>query len=135
MDLVAVFTSKVWDNSLGTFRPSGILKHYIIPAMLPPASPRKSIKLGENALDRYVGKYKLKFSDVPLIIFRKKDKLFVPTPYREIVELFPESEYRFFGISKEFGDTQLDFTKDEKGNIQKVLIHIGFGRILCEKIE
>jgi CubicO group peptidase (beta-lactamase class C family) len=135
LDLVAVFTSKVWDNSLGTFRPSGILKHYIIPAMLPPSPPRKTIKLGQKALDRYIGKYKLKFSNVPLIIFRKGDKLFVPTPYREFVELFPESEYRFFGISKEFGDTQLDFTKDEKGNIQKVIVHMGFGRILCEKIE
>ena len=135
LDLVSVFTSKVWDNSLGSFRPSGILKHYIIPAMLPPAHPRKIIKLGQNALDRYVGKYKLKLPDVPLIIFRKEDKLFVPTPYREFVELFPESEYRFFGISKEFGGTQFDFTKDEKGNIQKVLIHMGFGRILCEKIE
>jgi len=135
LDLVAVFTSKVFGNPLGGFRPAGILKHYIIPSMLTPAPPRKTIKLGQNALDRYVGKYKLKFSNVPLIIFRKEDKLFVPTPYRKLVELFPESEYRFFGISKEIGDIQLDFTKDEKGNIQKVIVHIGFGQFQCEKIE
>ncbi len=135
LDLVAVFTSKVWDNSLGTFRPAGILKHYIIPAMLPPVPRRKAIKIDPNALDGYVGKYRLKFSNMPLVIFRKGDKLFVPTPYREFVELFAESEYRFFGTSKEFGDTQLDFTKDEKGNIQKVIVHIGFGRIQCEKIQ
>jgi CubicO group peptidase (beta-lactamase class C family) len=135
LDLVAVFTSKVFDNPLGGFRPAGILKHYIIPSMLPPVPPRKTIKLGQNALDRYVGKYQLRFSNVPLIIFRKEDKLFVPTPDREFVELFPESEHRFFGISKEFGDAQLDFVKEEKGNIQKVVVHMGFGRIQCEKIE
>lgn len=135
LDLIAVFTSKVFGNPLGGFRPAGILKHYIIPSMLPPAASRKFIELDPKIVDRYVGKYKLNLSDVPLIIFRKGDKLFIPTPYKEFVELLPESEYRFFGISKEFGDAQLDFTKDAKGNIQKVIVHIGFGQIQCEKIE
>ena len=135
LDLIAVFTSKVFGNPLGGFRPAGILKHYIIPSMLPPAPSLNTIELDPKIVDRYVGKYKLNLSDVPLIIFRKGDKLFIPTPYREFVELLPESEYRFYGISKEFGDAQLDFTKDAKGNIQKVIIHIGFGQIQCEKIE
>ena len=108
---------------------------YILPAILPPTPSRKTIKLDPKTVDRYVGKYKSNLSNVTLIILRKGDKLFVPTPYRKLVELFPESEYRFFGNSKEIGDIQLDFTKDEKGNIQKVIVHIGFGQFQCEKIE
>ena len=103
--------------------------------MLPPTPSRKTIQLRQETLDGYVGKYISKFSNDPLIIFRRGEKLYIPLPSREIVELFPESEYRFFGISKEIGDIQLDFTKDAKGNIQKVIVHIGFGRIQCEKIE
>ena len=135
LDLIAVFTSKVFGNPLGGFRTAGILKHYIIPSMLPPTPSRKTIQLRQETLDGYVGKYISKFSNDPLIIFRRGEKLYIPLPSREIVELFPESEYRFFGISKEIGDIQLDFTKDEKGNIQKVIGHIGFGQFQCEKIE
>jgi len=135
LNLVAVITSREIGNPLGELRPQTTMTDYILPAMLPPAPSRKTIKLDPKAVDRYVGKYKSNSSIVTLIIFRKGDKLFVPTPYRKLVELFPESEYRFFGIFKEIGDIQLDFTKDAKGNIQKVIVHIMFGRIQCEKIE
>jgi CubicO group peptidase (beta-lactamase class C family) len=133
LNLVAVITSSTIGNPLGELRPQAMMTDYILPAILPPAPSPKTIKLDPKTVDRYVGKYKSNY--VTLIIFRKGDKLFVTTPYRTHVELFPESEYRFFGIFKEIGDIQLDFTKDEKGNIQKVTVHIGFGRIQCEKIQ
>ena len=135
LDLIAVFTSKVFGNPLGGSRTSGILKHYIIPSMLPPTPSRKIIQLRQETLDGYVGKYISKFSNIPLIVYRRGEKLNISIPTISIIELFPESEYRFFGISKEIGDIQLDFTKDAKGNIQKVIVHIMFGRIQCEKIE
>jgi len=135
LNLVAVITSRPIGNPLGELRPQVLITDYILPAILPSAPSRKTIKLDPKTVDRYVGKYKSNSSIVTLIIFRKGDKLFVPTPSRKLVELFPESEYRFFGNLKEMGDIQLDFTKDEKGNIQKVIVHIGFGRIQCEKIE
>jgi CubicO group peptidase (beta-lactamase class C family) len=135
LNLVAVITSSTIGNPLGELRPQVMMTDYILPAMLPPAPSRKTIKLDPKTVDRYVGKYKSNLSNLALTIFRKGDKLFVTTPYRKIVELFPESEYRFFGISKEIGDIQLDFTNDEKGNIQKVIVHFGFGQSQCEKIE
>ena len=103
--------------------------------MLPPTPSRKTIQLRQETLDGYVGKYISKFSNDPLIIFRRGEKLYIPLPSREIVELFSESEYQFFGISKGLGDAQIVFTKNEKGNIQNMIIHMGFGRIQCEKIE
>ena len=135
LNLVAVITSSPIGNPLGELRPQVMMTDYILPATLPPAPSRKFIKLDPKTVGKYVGKYKSNLSNITLIILRKEDKLFVPTPGRKLVELFPESEYRFFGNSKEIGDIRLDFTKDEKGNIQKVIGHVGFGQFRCEKIE
>jgi CubicO group peptidase (beta-lactamase class C family) len=135
LNLVTVVTSSAIDDPLDELRPQIMMTDYILPAILPPAPSRKTIKLDPKTIDRYVGKYQSNLSNVTLKIFRKGDKLFVPTPFRELIELFPESEHRFFGISKEIGDILLDFTKDEKGNIQKVIVHIGFGQFPCEKTE
>ena len=133
LNLVAVITSSTIGNLLGELRPQAMMTDYILPAILLLVPSQKTIKLDLKTVDSYVGKYKSNY--VTLTIFRKGDKLFVTTPYRTLVELFPESEYRFFGNFKEIGEIQLDFTKDEKGNIQKVTVHIGFVRIQCEKIE
>ena len=135
LNLVAVITSSTIDDPLDELRPQVMMTDYILPAILPPTPSRKTVKLDPKTVDRYVGKYISNLSNVTLLILRKGDKLFVPTPYRKLVELFPESEYRFLGSSREIGAIQLDFTKDEKGNIQKVNCHIGFGQFQCEKIE
>jgi CubicO group peptidase (beta-lactamase class C family) len=134
MDLVTIVTSKSDNNPFGVFRGAAILVDYIIPAMLP-LTPRKTIKLNPKAVNKYVGKYKSKFVDDPIIIFEREDKLFFPTPNRETVELVAESEYQFFGVWKGLGDVQMNFIEDEKRAIKGLIIHIGFTCIQFEKIK
>jgi len=60
LDLVAVFTSKVYDNPGGEIRHFLILNKFVIPAILSPAPQPKAIVLDAKILDEYVGKYKIK---------------------------------------------------------------------------
>ncbi|CAB1078914.1 hypothetical protein D1AOALGA4SA_6634 [Olavius algarvensis Delta 1 endosymbiont] len=134
LDLVAVFTSKVF-NPTGHRGPERILIKYILPAMIPAGAPRKTVKLDPGYLDRLTGKYKIKDIDAVIPVFRKEDTLYAKTGFWETVELFPESENRFFGFSKNLGDFQVDVINDEKGDVRKLIAYFELRSMQLEKVE
>jgi len=134
LDLVAVFTSKVF-NSTGHRGPENMLIKYILPSMVPAGQPRKTVTLDPGYLDRLTGKYKIKDIDAVIPVFREGDTLYTKTGFWETVELFPESENRFFGSSKKLGDFQVDVINDEKGNVRQLIAHFELRSMHLDKVE
>lgn len=131
LDLVAVFTGGNYNNPLGG-QPIGMLINYIIPAMLPPGPPRKTIKLDPKVVDAYRGVYK--FRQHILTVFREGDKLYGQA-LGEKVELFPETENQFFGTSKVGGYIQISIVKDKNGEVKHMIVHFGFMNMQFDKIK
>jgi len=134
LDLVVVFTSKVF-NPKGHSGPEGFLLRYVIPSIMPSISPRKIIKLPPEILDKLVGKYKAKELDTVVPVFREGDKLYTRTSFWDKVELFPESETRFFGDSKNIGEFQINIVKDKEGEVKQFIACFGFRGIQFDKIK
>ena len=82
---------------MGEFRPQIIMVNYIIPAMLTPSPPRRTIKMDSKAIEKYVGDYELQKLKISLTIFREGDKLFFRSPDEEKGEIIPETETQFSG--------------------------------------
>ncbi|CAB1063136.1 hypothetical protein D1BOALGB6SA_7919 [Olavius sp. associated proteobacterium Delta 1] len=134
LDLVAVFTSKVF-NPTGHNGPEKMLTKYILPAIIPPAAPPEIVKLDSKLLDKLTGKYKIKDIDAVLPVFREGDTLYAKTGFWEKVELLPENEHRFHGSSKKFGDFQVDVFTDENGNVRQLIAHFELRSMLLDKID
>jgi CubicO group peptidase (beta-lactamase class C family) len=79
------------------------------------------IKLSSDILSRYVGNYELVPGFV-LAITVEGDRIFSQATGQGKVEIFPETETRFF---LKVVDATLDFSKDEAGNYSKVTLHQG----------
>jgi CubicO group peptidase (beta-lactamase class C family) len=135
LDLVTVFTSKSGENPFGEFRPQIIMVKYIIPAVLTPSPPRRTIKLDSKMVEKYVGDYDFQILNIPLTIFKEGDTLFFKSPDEEKGELFPATETQFFGTSKKIGDFQVNFFKDKKGEIKHFIVQVGFGIWQFDKIK
>jgi CubicO group peptidase (beta-lactamase class C family) len=123
LDLVAVFTSKARDNKAGLYRPFQMLNRYILPAMLPPAEPRKKILLNPNILDEYVGQYRWDDGKAIVTLFREENTLYGKSPDGEIVELTPEAEDQFSGTSREIGDFQVTVKRGEEGKVNAATLY------------
>ncbi|MDH3838845.1 MAG: beta-lactamase family protein [Desulfobacteraceae bacterium] len=134
LDLVAVFTSRVF-NSNGHSGPEEFLLKYIIPSIMPSTAPKKAIKLSPKILDELTGKYETKAHGFVAPIFRERDKLYTRTSFFDKVELIPESETQFFGVSKNIGEFKIHFIKDERGNVKQCIAYVGFRGIHFDKIE
>ena len=134
LDLVAVFTSRVF-NSKGHSGPEGFLLKYIIPSIVPPAAPKKAIKLSPEILDEFTGKYEAKEYGIVAPVFREGGKLFTRTSFWDKVELIPESETQFFGDSENIGEFQVRLIKDKQGKVKQFIVYLGFMGIEFEKIE
>jgi len=134
LDLVTVFTCTPGDRSMGELRPQIIMVNDIIPAVLSPLSPRRTIKLDSDILETYVGDYEYQRLKIPVTIFKEGDSLFFRNA-QETGVLFPETETQFYGTSKEIGDFQANFIKDKKGEIKHFIVRVGFGIWQFNKIK
>jgi CubicO group peptidase (beta-lactamase class C family) len=134
LDLVVVFTSKVF-NSKGHSGPEGFLLKYIIPSIIPSISPRKTVILSPEVLDKLVGKYKTKEPDIIAPVFREGDKLYTRTSFWDKVELFAENETQFIGDSKNIGTFQINFIKDKEGEVKQAIAQFGFSTMQFDKIK
>jgi CubicO group peptidase (beta-lactamase class C family) len=90
-------------------------KPYEIPA------ERKVAKVDPKIYDGYVGKYELAPKFV-LTISREDDKLMVQATDQPKVELFPESETKYF---LKVVDAQVTFVKDDQGKITHLMLNQG----------
>lgn len=84
-----------------------------------PPKERKAIVVNPKLYERYVGRYELSPNFI-LTITKKGDRLFAQATDQPTLELFPESETRFF--IKEV-DAQITFMEDQQGQVTQLILH------------
>jgi len=86
------------------------------------SSERKEITLSTQALEKYVGTYELTFPDrsVPFVITLEEGKLLAQLGQQRKFPIFAESETLIF---YKVVDAQLEFVKNEKGEITGLVLH------------
>lgn len=134
-DLVAVFTSRPYDNAYGVFFPLGIVPNYVIPAMLPHPPSQKTIQLDPDILEPYQGKYVYKKWNAKLSIIKKDQKIYITDPDGEKAELSPLSETRFEAEWKVFGKVTVDFHKDKNQDVKYFTLNYGFLHLTFDRLE
>jgi hypothetical protein len=97
----------------------------------PLPSPRKEIALDPAKFDRLAGDYELA-PNFTITILRRGDRLFSQATGQPEVELFPESETRFF---LKVVDAQVDFTLDASGRVTGLVLHQGGQDLPARKIK
>ena len=80
---------------------------------------RKTIKLSPKIFDTFLGKYEFS-PEFSLVVSREKDKFYAQATGQPKVEIFPESENKFF---LKVVDAQITFEKDEYGNVSSLFLH------------
>jgi len=128
-DICIVLLSNASNTTLGEISKSifAILygKEYELP------KERTEIKLPEEKLKEYVGEYELN-KDLHVVISLKEGALVaIPTGQKTEI-LYAEKEDLLFVKSQ---DIQLEFTRNEKKEIDGFILHQGGAKIPCKKIK
>ena len=84
-----------------------------------PPKERQAVKLDPKVLDGYVGEYELAPGAV-LTIRKEGDRLMARLTGQSFLEIFPESETKFFYKAV---DAQITFVKDAQGRISELVLH------------
>jgi serine-type D-Ala-D-Ala carboxypeptidase/endopeptidase len=96
-----------------------------------PLRERKAISLDPKILDSYVGEYQLA-PNVAISVSREGDKMFVQLTGQQKIDLFAESETEFFLTVV---DAQISFVKDDKGQVDHLVLHQNGQNIPGKKIK
>ena len=128
-DICIVLLSNASNTTVGEISKSifAILygKEYELP------KERTEIKLPEEKLKEYVGEYELN-KDLHVVISLKEGALVaIPTGQKTEI-LYAEKEDLLFVKSQ---DIQLEFTRNEKKEIDGFILHQGGAKIPCKKIK
>lgn len=89
------------------------------PAELKP--PRQAVEVDAKIYEAYRGDYRLS-PDFVMTVTREGDRLFVQATGQERIEVFPESESKFFAKAV---DAQISFVKAPDGRIDHLILHQG----------
>jgi CubicO group peptidase (beta-lactamase class C family) len=92
---------------------------------------RKEVDLSESVLDQYVGDYQLTPGFV-ISVTRENNKMFTQATGQTKVEIFAESETKFF---LKVVDAQLEFVRDETGKFSKLILYQGGQKMEGLKIK
>jgi len=92
---------------------------------------RKAIKVDPKIFDAYVGQYELEPNFI-ITITKENDLLFAEATGQAKVEIYPESETKFF---MKMADVQITFMKDEKGEVTQLILHQGGSDKPAKKIK
>jgi len=94
-------------------------------------APRKEAAVDPKVFDRYLGEYELAPS-FTIAIVKRGERLFSLATGQPEVELFPESETRFF---LKVADAQVDFVLDASGQVTGLILHQGGLELPAKKIK
>jgi D-alanyl-D-alanine carboxypeptidase len=97
----------------------------------PLPSPRKEAAVDPRIYDQYAGEYEIN-PGFTIVILRRGDKLISQATAQPEVELFPESETRFF---LKVVDAQVDFVKDASGRVTGLVLHQGGMDLPAKRIK
>lgn len=96
-----------------------------------PVATREVAAADPNLYDRYVGRYQLR-PGFELVVTREDDRLFTQATGQPKVEVFPESENRFF---LKVVDAQLTFVVGEGGKAEAVVLHQAGLELRGERVD
>lgn len=82
---------------------------------------RKAVKVDPSIFDAYIGSYEIEGGPA-IKIFKEGERIFAEIEGQNPMELFPESETKFF-IKRV--DLSLSFDKDETGKVSRLIIYQG----------
>ncbi|WP_300458048.1 serine hydrolase [Desulfobacula sp.] len=141
-NLVVVFTSKVYNNDMGHDLNDALIVNHIMPAVLGPVAEGKAHSLSTGTVKAIIGNYRVSPEtdlpenalDLEIQIRFKKKKLIASTPFGNI-ELFPQSDNRFYGHMNGLGKFYINIITDKQGKVIKAYREIGFRRIYFDKIN
>jgi hypothetical protein len=97
----------------------------------PLPSERQEISLDPAIYDQYVGEYELA-PNFLVLITKEGDKLMGQATGQPKVELFPESETKFF---LKVVDAQVEFVKDAEGKVTGLILFQGGQKLPGKKIK
>jgi CubicO group peptidase (beta-lactamase class C family) len=96
-----------------------------------PIPSADGIELSEQIIEAYVGEYEIA-PDFSFTVTKDRKRLFVKATGQEAFEIFAESESKFF---LKVNDAQLDFVRDDLGNVTKAILTQGGRTTDAKKIK
>ena len=93
-----------------------------------PIPSSDGITLNEKLLERYIGEYEIR-PEFTFAVTENQGRIFIQATRQGKLELFAETETTFF---LKVNDAQLEFVKDDAGNIKKAILRQG-GKITDAK--
>ncbi len=82
-------------------------------------------------LETYVGEYEVT-PEFTFSVTKEQDRLFLQAPEQEKLEMFAETETKFF---LKVNDAQFEFVKDDSGNVTKAIMNQGGRQADAKKIK
>ena len=95
------------------------LGFHLLDSSLPLKTPRQALAVDEKTLKEYVGEYEMS-PQFKIAITLKDGSLFAQATGQGGFEIFPESQKKFF---YKVVDAQIEFVRDEKGEVEKLLLY------------
>ncbi len=92
---------------------------------------RQAIKVDYKILDSYVGQYEIAPNN-NVTITKQGDRLIMQIREQPKVELFPESESKFF---RKTVDLQITFTKGETRQVTNMVFHVDERELIARKVK
>jgi CubicO group peptidase (beta-lactamase class C family) len=105
---------------------SGVLGAIVFGAPYELAYERKAVPIGSPVLDRYVGEYRFQHPPTTIVVTNENGRLFSQRNREAKVEMFAESESRFFLKSE---DIQFRFQSGPNGGVTGVTVDQGDGTL------
>jgi CubicO group peptidase (beta-lactamase class C family) len=96
-----------------------------------PPSERKAINVDPKILESYVGEYQLT-PNLVISITKEGDKMFLQATGQQKVDLFAQTETEFFLTVI---DAQISFVKDDKGQVDHLVLHQSGQNIPAKKVK
>ncbi len=96
-----------------------------------PIPDSNGIKVNGEILETYVGEYEIT-TEMSFLVTKEGDRIFVQAPEQEMLEMFADSETKFF---LKVNDAQFEFVKEDSGKITKVILNQGGRTMEAKKIK
>ncbi len=91
----------------------------------------KEITLDPALYDQYLGEYELA-PGFSIVVTKEDNKLMIQATGQEKVEIFPESETKFF---LKVVDAQIEFVKDASGKVTELILYQGGQKLEAKKVK
>ena len=107
------------------------LGFHLLDNSLPLKTQRPTVAVDEKTLKDYVGEYELT-PQFKITVTLKDGSLFAQATGQSAFEIFPESQKKFF---YKVVDAQIEFVRDEKGGVEKLLLYQNGATMGAKKIN